>query len=128
MKKHWIWYAVKAAVFILLAFALFGWLIKTAWNAAIPRLFSGPTITFNEALGIFIVGKLLWMVASQLWKGKPDGRGYWRRKMERHLSAMTPEEREKFKQAYARRCGHWPQEVKEEIKQEEPVENETVNP
>jgi hypothetical protein len=124
MKRHWIWYALKAAVFISLGFFLFGWLIMTVWNAVVPSWFSGPAITFSEALGIFILVRLLlWGIS----KGKTNGRNYWRRKMEKHLSAMTPEEREKFKQAYARRCKHWPDEPTEEINQVEPAEKETVH-
>jgi hypothetical protein len=128
MKRHWIWYALKATVFILLAFSLFGWLIKTVWNAVVPSVFSGPSVTFKEALGIFILGKLLIWVVKRVWTGKTEERNYWRRKMEKHLSAMTPEEREKFKQAYARRCGHWSKLNEEEIKEEKTFEKETVSP
>ncbi len=127
MKRHWIWHAFKAALFISLGFFLFGWVIMSLWNAFVPSLFSGPIITFNQALGIFILVRLLLWGVLPVWRGKAANRGYWRRKMEKQLSAMTPAEREKFKQAYARRCGHWQPATKEEIKTEEPVENETVS-
>jgi hypothetical protein len=126
MRRHWIWYAFKAALFISLGFLLFGWLIMTVWNALIPAIFSGPSIAFSQALGIFILVRLLVWGARPVWKARSGRRDYWRRKLEKRLSAMTPEEREKFKQACARRCNHWHRDVTEE-KKEEPVESETVH-
>lgn len=121
MRKHWIWYALKAAFFISLGFFLFGWIIMKLWNAIIPSLFSGPMITFSQGLGIFVLSRLLLWGVSPLWKGKSSRRGYWRRKMEKHLSSMTPEEKEKFRQAYERRCGRCIIPVQEEEENKEIV-------
>ncbi|MDJ1466420.1 hypothetical protein [Xanthocytophaga flava] len=123
MRRHWILYALKVAFFISVGFFLFGWVIMKLWNLTVPSLFSGPMITFSQALGIFVISRLLLCGVRPLWKGKSNKRGYWRRKMEKHLSSMTPEEKEKLRQAYARRCGQW----QEEEKQKEENRKEVVN-
>jgi len=123
MKKHWIWYTLKAALFISIGFFLFGWLIMTLWNALIPSLLHGPGITFSQALGIFILTRLLfWGLWSALASHR-GGQGYWRRRLEKRLTAMTPEERDKFRQAYARRCGNWCKEAEVRKEVEAPKEN-----
>jgi len=125
MRRHWIWYAFKAALFISLGLLLFGWLIMMLWNAVIPAAFSGPAITFGQAVGIFVLARLLvWgLQPAWQWRHLQHGRSYWRRRWEKRLSAMTPEEREKLRQAYARRCGRW----YTEVPKEEPAQEETVN-
>ena len=126
MKRYWIWYTLKAALCISLGFFLFGWLIMTLWNALIPSLLNGPVITFGQALGIFILTRLLFWGLWSTLVGRRGGREYWQRRLEKRLTAMTPEERDKFRQAYARRCGGW---CKEEAPKEnaEPARKETVS-
>ncbi len=107
MKRYWIWHVVKVAVCIAGGFILFGWLIMTLWNELIPTLFNGPALTFGQALGLFILARLLfWGLRPRSWNSG-ERRTYWRKHFEKHMESMTPEQREKFRQAYAKRCRKW---------------------
>ena len=46
-------------VFALLLAVIIGAPVMWLWNALIPDLFNGPTITFWQAVGITILGSLL---------------------------------------------------------------------
>jgi len=46
-------------VFALLLAIVIGAPVMWLWNALIPDLFNGPTITFWQAVGITILGSLL---------------------------------------------------------------------
>lgn len=83
-----------------------GFIVMLLWNALLPVIFHIGTITFWQALGIFVLCKVLFGFG----KGGPGfrGRGPWmRRRWEERMKNMTPEEREAFKQKWAEKCGHW---------------------
>jgi hypothetical protein len=102
----------KPKIFHVLKFLLLGAIFLTAlgfgvrelWNCLIPDLFHGPVVTFWQALGLCLLGKLLFG-----WHG---GGGHkfghraqeWRRKMQEKMEHMTPEEREKLRERF-RKCG-----------------------
>jgi len=95
-------------VFIPLAVAAFlslaGFVVMSLWNALMPVIFHLGVITFWQAIGIFILSKILFGFG----KGGHRGGGPWinrRHRMDEHLKNMTPEEREKFKEKL-QRCGH----------------------
>jgi hypothetical protein len=53
---------MKIALFIIagiIAFTLMIWLLQTLWNWLVPALFKGPRIRFGQALGLFILCRLL---------------------------------------------------------------------
>ena len=88
------------------AIALFSFIVMSLWNSILPGVIHVSTITFWQAAGILLLGKIL-------FGGFPGGRGGWGRhrgwrgKMADKWQNMTPEEREKFKQQWKERCGHW---------------------
>jgi hypothetical protein len=98
-------------VFIPLAIAAFvslaSFLVMQLWNNLLPDIFHITTITFWQAMGIFILCKILFGF------GRGGGRGFrnapWmRHKMEERLKSMTPEQREKFRQKMQQHnCGPW---------------------
>lgn len=102
-------------IFIPLAAAAFlsvvSYAVMLLWNCLLPEILFVSTITFWQAMGIFILCKLLFGFGRGgrgcgPWGG---GRAPWmRRKMEEKLANMTPEEREAFKQKMKDRCGHHP--------------------
>lgn len=99
MKGLWI---RKVAGFILLAIAgilVFGSIVMLLWNALMPELFHLPVITFWQALGLLLLTKILF---SGFRGGGP--RPVWKEKLRKKWMNMTPEEREKFKQEWGRRC------------------------
>jgi hypothetical protein len=64
------------------------------WNWLVPELFAGPTITFWQALGLFILSKILF---GGFGKGGSHRSGPWKNYWKEKWSGMTPEERETFK-------------------------------
>ena len=101
MKAKWIG---KCVLFGALAVTVFTTVVMLLWNNLVPDLFNGPHITWLQALGLLILSKIL-------FKGGP-GRGspwhrHWRERMEAKMNAMTPEERERFRQQWRNRCGHF---------------------
>ncbi|WP_198652157.1 hypothetical protein [Chitinophaga deserti] len=97
---------LKIAGFIALGVGfvtLLGFGIMMLWNWLIPELFNGPVINFWQALGLFILSKLL-------FGGFPkdhDKGGWKKRKWERmqaKMEHMSPEEKEKLKSHFDR-CG-----------------------
>jgi hypothetical protein len=100
MKRFWM---RKVAGFILLAIVgvmVFSGIVMLLWNALLPDLFHFPVITFWQALGLLILTKLLF---GGFRGGGPRG-GRWKDKMKQRWMNMTPEEKEKFKQDWGRRC------------------------
>ena len=106
MKAHWMLKGLKFLVMALVALTLVSFVIMGLWNALIPELFHGPTLTYLQALGLLLLSHLLlrgWHPGHFGWQ-----RERWRRRFEEKLAAMTPEEREKFRQEWKGRCGPWP--------------------
>ncbi|MDE3057786.1 MAG: hypothetical protein KGJ59_07510 [Bacteroidota bacterium] len=110
MKKTWIARRIAGGIVIAVAaFFAFGFIAMLLWNALIPDLFHGPVVTFWQAVGIVVLSHIL------LRGWGPWHRGYhwrhdrWKHRLEEKLSAMTPEEREKFKEEWRRRCGWSPE-------------------
>ena len=93
--------------FILLAavaVVLFGWVVMLLWNNVLAAVTNVHTITFIQALGLLILSKILFGGFRGGWGPR---RGYWRQKMMQKWSNMTPDERERFKQEWQKRCGSW---------------------
>jgi hypothetical protein len=103
-------------LFIPLAVAAFlslvSFAVMTLWNCLIPGIFGFSVITFWQAMGLFVLCKLLFGFGRGGHKGCGPcggGRAPWMRwKMKERLANMTPEEREEFKQKMKDRCGHHP--------------------
>ena len=85
---------------------LVSYVVMQLWNNLLPAILHVSTITFWQAMGIFVLCKILFGFG----KGGGFGnRGNWfmRRRMEEKFERMTPEERERFKQKMNdRMCGH----------------------
>ncbi|MDB4920450.1 hypothetical protein [Mucilaginibacter sp.] len=93
-------------LFIPLAVAailsLVSFVVMNLWNYLLPGILHVGVITFWQAMGIFILCKILFGFG----KGGGPGRGNWmRHRMEERFKNMTPDEREKFKEKM-QNCGH----------------------
>ncbi|MGN6511849.1 MAG: hypothetical protein ACTHLD_20460 [Chitinophaga sp.] len=118
-KKHIVWKILAAIVLIPAFAALLGFTTMYLWNWLIPSLFNGPVITFWQALGLFILCKLLFGFSKG---GGHDKRKNWRCKKERwkeHMKAkmehLSPEEREKLKSHFDRcMTSRWDSKPREE--------------
>jgi hypothetical protein len=84
----------------IVSFTVFGFVVTHLWNYLMPGLFGLRAITFWQAVGLMILGRLL-------VGGFRPGRGgmQWRGEMMRRWERMTPEEREKFREGMRGRCG-----------------------
>jgi hypothetical protein len=100
------WYGPRAAKFIVLAVVMVGLCgaaVMLLWNALIPDLFHGPFLTFWQAVGMLVLTRIFF----HCFYGRGHGgwsHRHWRHRFEAKLAAMTPEEREKFKEEYYHHC------------------------
>jgi len=103
MKMHWIVRGLKFALFAVVACAVFGLIVMSLWNWLMPPLFGWRLITFWQALGLFLLSKLLFGG----FRGRPGYRMHWRRRMMERWQQMTPEERDKFRRGMREGCGRF---------------------
>jgi hypothetical protein len=100
MRKKW-WIALVAPPAIVLFVWVFGEIVMHLWNWLTPGLFGWHAITFWQALGLLVLCRILFGG----WGNGGGQRG--RRKGRRNADlweAMTPEEREQFRQRIRARC------------------------
>jgi hypothetical protein len=103
MKRNWYFIAPLA----ILAMALFafigGEVVLHLWNWLLPSLFGWRPITFWQAIGILVLCRILF--GHHGWRG--PGRSNFRRRIAERMSErcrnMSPEERERFRQAMRER-------------------------
>lgn len=111
MKRWWILKAAKMASLFVLFGAAMSYVMMTLWNWVMPAVFGLTIITYWQAVGILLLSKLLfgfggWRHKShyaQHWK--QHGGAMWKEKMEEKLKSMSPEEREKLREEWKKRCG-----------------------
>ena len=95
--KKWIFLVAPPAA-VLLA-TLCGFVVKYLWNWLVPALFtSAHLITFWQAIGLLLLCRILF----GSWG--PGGARHRRRRAQ--WEAMTPDEREQFRQNIRGRCGN----------------------
>jgi hypothetical protein len=101
IRRKWIFLAPLA---MLLFVAAGGGIVQILWNWLLPALFGWRMITFWQAIGILALARVLF--------GGFGPRGFYRsgfrRRMAERWEAMTPEEREQFRQGMRGRCGFGP--------------------
>jgi len=112
MKYWWAAKVAKFLAFVIVVIALFGFAVMFLWNWLIPEIFGGPTVTYWQAVGLLLLSHIL----VRGWHGGGGWKAHrWKHKLEEKLAAMTPEEREKFKEEWRRRCGYYPGDEKKEV-------------
>lgn len=100
----------RGAKFILMPFCFAGILaamslaLMLLWNALLPDILHVSSINYWQAMGIFVLSKILFGF------GGPRGGGGapWMRKkrmMEEKFRNMSPDERMRFKEQWKDRCG-----------------------
>jgi hypothetical protein len=96
-RKKILMFAPLAIVGAIAFIAVGGAIVRVLWNALLPGIFGLPAISFWQALGLLALSRIL--VGGFGMRGCGP-RGYMRRMQE-----MTPEERERFRQALRARWG-----------------------
>ncbi|MBU9607754.1 hypothetical protein [Burkholderia multivorans] len=82
------------ALLAVIAIVVLGWLVMMLWNRVMPALFVGArTIDFAHALGLLVLSRIL-------FGGFRGHRGWHGRRHWRKWESMTPEERERVRNAW----------------------------
>jgi hypothetical protein len=117
MRNYRVWKVLKIVLMVIIGALVFGYMTMSLWNALIPAIFGLKTITFWQALGLILLGKILFGGFHRHGGGGPRG---WKRHMAERWANMTPEEREKFRAGMRGRgrCGFG--------RQDEPVSQQTT--
>lgn len=100
MKK--IFYKGRFVFFPLIGIAflsLVSYVVMLLWNNLLPEILGVRAITFWQAMGIFILSKILFGFG----KGGKMGSSWKRERMAERFKEMTPEEQEQFKA----KMQHW---------------------
>lgn len=108
-RKFWLLRGLRIILAVAFFVALAGFVVMYLWNWLMPYLFNLPTVSFAQALGLFILSKLLLGGfrgggPGAAWKAKAQQ--HWRQKMASRMEGMSEEQREKFRQRM-RNCGPW---------------------
>jgi hypothetical protein len=85
---------------IVAVLAVGGLVVMSLWNWLIPALFGGPVLHFWQAIGLLVLTRIL---VGRVGRG--PGHWGWRGRMRQDWQRMTPEEREKLRATFSRRCG-----------------------
>ena len=89
------WWIIPAAIVALPLFIFIGGeVVMHLWNWLLPPLFGWRMLTFWQALGLLVLCRVLF---GRLGGHGPGPRRHWHGRCKK----MTPEEREKFRQAMA---------------------------
>ncbi len=110
MSKHgWpIRIARGLAIFIVFTLVLSA-LVMVIWNALIPDLFHGPVLGYWQALGLLVLAHILFRSHGPWRHAGGWGHERWRKRFEDKLAAMPPEDRERIREEWRRRCGWAPE-------------------
>lgn len=93
MRRNWIARGLRIALMMALWFALFSAVMMALWNRLVPEIFGWHRITFWQALGLFLLSKIIFGG----FRGGWSRGGHWGRGMQERWEHMTPEQREKFR-------------------------------
>lgn len=117
-RGFWFLKGLKVLVIVAIALAAFGYIVMSLWNWLVPALFSGPVVSYWQALGLLVLVRLLvggfrphHHHGHRRWGGGPFGRQS--AEMRERWKQMTPEERASFRERFRRgACGErqerWP--------------------
>jgi len=101
MKRYWILRGLRIFAFAAPAVALLGYVVMGLWNAVLPAATGLHAINFVQALGLFVLSRILFGGL----RGWGRHGGHWRGRMHARWEQMTPEEREKFRDVLGSRHG-----------------------
>lgn len=119
MRSWWIKKAAAMIAVTVVTVLIFGGVVMLLWNAIVPDVFGASSLTYWQAVGLLLLAQILCRGVGR-WRTyhDPSARDRWKHKLEAKLAAMAPEERERFKAEWERRCGCAPERKAESEKQE----------
>ncbi len=108
MKGFWVKKILGCIVFGVLAIVALGFAVMSLWNHILVVVLGVKAITYCQALGIFVLGKLLFGGFGGFGKRGCCGNSSCKiGGMKEKWQNMTPEERENFKNDWRNRCRTW---------------------
>ena len=89
---------LRFVLFGIVFLGVMGLAISALWNALIPAIFGLPAISYWQALGLFLLSRVLF--------GRFGGWGsrIGKARFARGWQSLTPDERDRFRQAMGSRC------------------------
>jgi hypothetical protein len=102
MKGYRVLKAIKIVLFVAVATLAFGFVVRELWNWLMPGLLGLHTITFWQAIGLFLLSKILF---GGFHRGGGGRGGRWKEDMKQRWEGMSAEEREKFRAGMRGRRG-----------------------
>jgi hypothetical protein len=103
MRKKWYFFAPLAILAMVLFAFIGGEVVLHLWNWLLPPLFGWRQLTFWQALGLLALCRILFGHHGWRGPGRSNFRNRMRARMNERCGRMTPEEREKFRQAMRER-------------------------
>jgi len=97
---------LKFIAIAIAAIAVLGFVVMWLWNWILPPAAGWHTINYWQALGLLVLSKILFSG----FRGAHGPR--WKRRLLERYAEMSPEEREKFREAMRARCGYRGDETK----------------
>lgn len=101
MRKKLIWIAPLAILAIVGFVAIGGAIVQLLWNWLLPAVFGVRTISFWQAFGLLVLSRVLFGGFGP----RGVGRSGIRRRMAERWEGMTPDERDRFREAMRERWG-----------------------
>ena len=95
------WKLLRIAVVAALAIGVIGLVIMSLWNWLAPAAFGGHLIGFWQAIGLFVLARLL---VGGFSRHGGHGSHHWRHRMAHRWSAMSDQERARFERCSGRRA------------------------
>jgi hypothetical protein len=86
---------------VLLVLTVLTGAVMLLWNNVLAVVLHISTVTFWQALGILALSKILFGG----FRGAQWTKHEWKRKMMQRWDGMTPEQKEKFRGEWEKRCG-----------------------
>lgn len=99
MRKHRLTRVIRIGMAAVAGTTIVGLAVMGLWNALMPPIFAVKTISFWQAVGLFLLSRFFF------GSFRPFGGGPgFRRGMVGRWANMTPEERERFREGMRRGC------------------------
>jgi len=89
----------------LAMFLLVSLVVQFLWNHLLTDLLSLPAIDYLQALGLLLLSRILFGNGGGFFRDR--FRSAWADYLERKAGAMTPQEKEAFRERWEKRCRGW---------------------
>lgn len=93
-KRNRLFWIAKAILLGALMIVLVGSVVMFLWNNVVADIFVLPALTWIQALGLFVLAKILFG-GGHGWKGRMGGGHSWKSKWKQRWENMDPEARER---------------------------------